>query len=242
MSAADQILFQLPTAERFLELTEGELELVLLYSIKDGTSSTERMFTRDGTLSELYRLTGGYDMRSRADVERVLRRAWRSLEDAELIEEPDPTNGRNGYRVVSKKGREVTTRVDLEAAKTRGWLSPELLHADLVGAPLSAFQSGYYDSAVFEAFKTVENKVRKLGGYSDTDIGVELMKKAFDPTTGPLTDRSAPIIRQRARQSLFAGAMGALRNPKAHGDPTITDPREAIEELMTASLLIRMLK
>ena len=36
------------------------------------------------------------------------------------------------------------------------------------------------------------------------------------------------------------GAMGELRNPKAHSDPTITDPREAIEELMTASLLLRM--
>jgi uncharacterized protein (TIGR02391 family) len=242
MSAADQILSRLPTAQPFLELTEGELELVLLDSIKDGTSSTERMFTCDGTLTGLYRPSGGYDMRSRADVERALRRAWRSLEEAELIEEPDQTNGRNGYRVVSTKGRGVTTKVDLEATKTRGWLSPELLHADLIGASLRAFRSGDYDLAIFEAFKTVENEVRKLGGYPETDYGVDLMKKAFDPAGGPLTDPSAPLNRQRARRDLYMGAMGSLRNPKAHGDPTITDPREAIEELMTASLLLRMIK
>ena len=200
------------------------------------------MFTCDGVLIGLFGPVGGYDMKHRATVERALRRAWRELEDAELIEEPDRDNGGNGYRVVSEKGREVDCQVDLSAAKSRGWLTPELLHPDLSGASLTTFQSGNYDLAVFEAFRTVESTVRKRGNYSHRDFGVELMKKAFDPDSGPLRDLSASQARKRDMQNLYVGAMGALRNPKAHNDPTITDPREAIELIIMASLLLRMIK
>lgn len=39
---------------------------------------------------------------------------------------------------------------------------------------------------------------------------------------------------------LFNTSGGELRNPKAHSDPTITDPLVAIEEMMTASVLLRI--
>jgi uncharacterized protein (TIGR02391 family) len=107
---------------------------------------------------------------------------------------------------------------------------------------MNAFAAGDYDTAVFEAFKAVENAVRKKGDYPSAEFGVELMRKAFDPTNGPLRDPSAKQSRRVARQNLFMGAMGELRNPKAHGDPTITDPREAIEEMMSASVLLRIIK
>jgi hypothetical protein len=71
-------------------------------------------------------------------------------------------------------------------------------------------------------------------------VGVNLMAAAFDPPSGPLRDQSASEPRQRARANLFKGAMGELRNPRAHGDPTITDPLVAIEEIMTASALLRI--
>jgi uncharacterized protein (TIGR02391 family) len=134
----------------------------------------------------------------------------------------------------------VKADVDLEAAKVRGWLKPELLDSALHGAAMRAVAAGDYDTAVFEAFKAVESAVRMKGGYLDTEFGVELMHKAFDPTNGPLRDPGAKISRREARRNLFMGAMGELRNPKAHGDPTITDPREAIEDMMTANLLLRM--
>jgi hypothetical protein len=42
------------------------------------------------------------------------------------------------------------------------------------------------------------------------------------------------------RCELFTGALGELRNPKAHQDPTITDPLVAVEEIMTAGALLRI--
>jgi hypothetical protein len=62
------------------------------------------------------------------------------------------------------------------------------------------------------------------------------MQKALDEKSGPLTDMSAPS-RQNRRCEVFTGTFGELRNPKAHGDPTITDPLVAVEEIMTAGTL-----
>jgi hypothetical protein len=47
---------------------------------------------------------------------------------------------------------------------------------------------GNYADAVFSAFRAVEEAVREAGNFALTDIGVPLMRKAFDPTNGPLTD------------------------------------------------------
>lgn len=238
-----EIIDLLPTADRLLELTEDELQRVLLGFLAAAAKDPSRHFgaTCEGTITELFGSHGGYNMSRRDPVQRAIRRAWRALEKAELIEEPDSVNGKNGYRVISEKGRAVKTDVDFKAAKVRGWLAPELLHPELRGAALRAFAAGDYDTAVFEAFKAVEIAVRKKGRFPSTDFGVALMRKAFDPTSGPLRDTTAKPSRREARQNLFMGAMGELRNPKAHDDPTITDPQMAIEELMTASLLLRII-
>ena len=79
------------------------------------------------------------DMKHYAAVEKALRRAWRGLEEAELIEEPDEYNGKNGWRQVSEKGKSIRTDVDLNAAKARGWLTAEVLHPELVRVTLTTF-------------------------------------------------------------------------------------------------------
>ena len=66
------------------------------------------------------------------------------------------------------------------------------------------------------------------------------MKASFDPSPGPLRELAASQGRREARQKLFEGPFAGLRNPKAHGDPTITDTLIAVEELMTAGLLLRI--
>jgi hypothetical protein len=66
------------------------------------------------------------------------------------------------------------------------------------------------------------------------------MRKAFDPDKGPLSDMKALRLRRARRCELFTGALGELPNPKAHHDPTITDPLVAVEEMMIASTLLRI--
>jgi hypothetical protein len=49
--------------------------------------------------------SGGYaySTQARSGVQRVIARAWKGLDYVGYIEEPDPNNGKNGYRVPSPK-------------------------------------------------------------------------------------------------------------------------------------------
>src|SRR5271169_2340579 len=127
----------LPTPDALLRLTDRELQLVLLgFVCAVSDDPLRRMVTCAGIMTELFRSHGGYEPGKREPVRKAITRAWRSLEAAGLIEEPDPYNGKNGYRVVSEQGRQVNTDVDLAAATVRGWLKAETLDPRLHGACL----------------------------------------------------------------------------------------------------------
>ena len=72
---------------------------------------------------------------------------------------------------------------------------------------------GELDEAVFAAFKAVEVAVRETGGFKATEVGVPLMRKAFDAKNGPLADQSQPDAEREALCHLFAGAIGSYKNP-----------------------------
>ncbi len=98
------------TSDQLLNLTERELQLVLLRHVATQTDDQFRGMTFVGGIStELFNTVGffaGLPYASRAaanEVDRRIKRAARRLESADLIHEPDPTNGANGARVVTPK-------------------------------------------------------------------------------------------------------------------------------------------
>lgn len=230
-----------PAPEAFLQLSEVEVERVLLrYVAAASADRLQRTAQRDGIFSELTGLSGYQcDFRQRELIGKSILRAWKVLEDTGLIEEPDATNGKNGHRVISEKGKAADQGNDFAAAKIRSQFKREHFPF-LPNASWNAFRAGDYDSAVFEAFKAIEAAVRKKASLSSSDFGASLMDKAFDPANGPLASTTAAPPRRNARRNLFKGAFGELRNPIAHGDPTITEPLLAVQEMMTASLLLRI--
>ena len=123
-------------------------------------------------------------------------------------------------------------------------LPKDLLHPTLVPKTWPIFLSGDYDTAVFQAFKEVEIAVRHAGGYSNSDYGKDLMRKAFKPSAenppGKLTDANEAHEEQKSLQELFAGAYGRVRNPTAHRHGVLTDSTEAFEMLAVASHLLRV--
>ena len=102
--------------------------------------------------------------------------------------------------------------------------------------------SKYFPGPPPRAKVAVRNKSLGKNGVGSGDHSVGLMKKAFDPNAGPLTDYTVTIPRRTRRCELFTGAHGELRNPKAHQGPSITDPLIAIEEMMTAGALLRIVE
>jgi Protein of unknown function (Hypoth_ymh) len=65
--------------------------------------------------------------------------------------------------------------------------------------------------AVRDALTMLEISVREAGGFTNDDLGVDLMRKAFNSNTGPLTNHSPPENERKGYEHMFAGAIGALR-------------------------------
>jgi hypothetical protein len=72
------------------------------------------------------------------------------------------------------------------------------------------------------------------------DIGTNLIRKAFDPEVGQLTDMSAEKAEREARSHLFTGAIGSYKNPHSHRNVALDDPDEAAEIILLANHLLRI--
>lgn len=115
------------------------------------------------------------------------------------------------------------------------------LHEDISKASGSLFADGHFSSAVFEAFRAVEERVQSLAGRQDT--GQSLMGQVFssgslDITT--TTGRSADDERDGFKL-LFMGVITGLRNPRGHGKEVASTEEETLEYLAVASMLMRRL-
>src|SRR5262249_2635236 len=117
-----------------------------------------------------------------------------------------------------------------------------MLHQSIADKVWLDLARGDLADGVFSAFRAVEEAVRKAGGYSNADIGVTLMRKAFHQDNGPLTDMTQEPAEREALMHLFAGAIGSYKNPHSHRTVNITDPGEAQEMVMLASHLLRIVE
>jgi len=178
----------------------------------------------------------------RYEVQRAVIEAWCWLiREGLLVPRPD---GEPDQYVFSRRG-ELRTRADVEAYRSRAMYPKQLLHPTVTEKAWPLYVRGDYDTAVFQAFKEVEVAVRTAGGYSDTDYGKDLMRKAFRPSNenppGPLSDSTEPLEEQKSLQEMYAGAYGRVRNPTAHRHGVLNDSTEAFEMLVTASHLLRVI-
>ncbi len=103
------------------------------------------------------------------------------------------------------------------------------------------FLSGKFDDAVLNACKVVEVRTRELANLKETDIGVNLMMKAFTPDK-PILKYSDAKGEQEALMFLFAGFIGVFKNPQSHRFIDIKDPVVAFEVLNFANQLCRILE
>ncbi|MEU6626118.1 TIGR02391 family protein [Streptomyces litmocidini] len=168
--------------------------------------------------------------------------AWAWLEANALLSK-EPTQD-EVFRRVSKEGRElVEDPQGILRFDARHRLAGPL-HPALEGTIRTYFDLGDYETACFAAMKAVEVAVRDAAGYDNSQLGVGLMRKAFTPhqngkTGGPLADAGAEGGEQEAASALFAGAIGAYKNPTSHRTVDFEDPVEAAEIIQLANLLLR---
>jgi uncharacterized protein (TIGR02391 family) len=122
-------------------------------------------------------------------------------------------------------------------------LALENLHPEILNASGDLFTDGHYASAILEAFKCVELRVRSQSGL--TGSGQDLMARAFAGEAPPIDvrieDGQSGQDEQEGFRFLFLGAMRGIRNPKAHEAISQFDPQRTLEYLGFASILMRRL-
>ena len=197
------------------------------------------MFNRD----EISRYAAEYPSQYQPDVELAITEAWRWLELNLFILPAPGVNGHNGWFVLGRRGRAgLADARQITSFAKASQFPRELLHPAIVDRVWAALARGDYDDAVFHAFRKVEESVREAGRYSPTDLGTDLMRKAFAADSGPLAKQSDPKPERDALAHLFAGAIGSYKNPQSHRTVTITDASEAQEMVMLASHLLRIVE
>jgi uncharacterized protein (TIGR02391 family) len=149
-------------------------------------------------------------------------------------------SGNHGFLVISRRGQKLSDEEDFRRFGDAASFPKNLLHPSIADKVWLDIVRGELADAVFAAFRAVEEAVRRAGGYTAADIGVDLMRKAFDPKGGPLADPAQEKGEREALSHLFAGSIGSYKNPHSHRTVTITDPKEAQEMVMLASHLLRI--
>jgi uncharacterized protein (TIGR02391 family) len=236
-----QIIEAIPDVNAFLALEPEELASKVLFLI----GPTAGMFHPGNIKGEMWSQNIGLlpptEWQKREnEVNLALAEAFAWLEAQALIVPAEGLNGQNGWRFLSRTARRFRSEEDFHSFMAARRLQKDVLHPKISNVVWQEFIRGQYDVAVFQAMKAVEVSVRAASNLSAKEIGTNLMRKAFDPETGPLTDLTAEKAEREARSAHFAGAIGSYKNPHSHRDVQIDSPDEAIEIVLLASHLPRI--
>jgi uncharacterized protein (TIGR02391 family) len=245
MTGMNELARAIPDPRVLVGLEPEELGAKLLFLLR------KRNFQRDMFLprsldAELWQRNGipGHDSlyphNLRTSVEAALVEAWAWLEAQGLIVPAADSYGASGWRVLSRRAKRFEDEADFAKYAVARALPKDILHRKLSDKVWMAFMRGEFDVAVFQAMKAVEVAVRDAAGVGNDLVGVPLMRAAFSVDAGPLTDLVVERGERTARMELFAGAMGSYKNPHSHRDVDLDDPSEAIEIILLANHLLRI--
>lgn len=178
----------------------------------------------------------------RIKVGRILMESWNWLENEGMLA-TYPNESSGTYRFVTRKGFAHRTKKDLDSYRQALKLPKENLDQKLLKNVYPMFLRGDYDTAILQAYKEVEVRVRDKAGLSNNDYGVELIKKAFNPASGILTDPdpNVPPSEKLALYTLFTGSIGTFKNPNSHRNINLNDPSEAAEIILFANYLLKVI-
>lgn len=241
----------IPDVNDLLALEPEELGAKLLFLMRRRVEDRTNPFNNNGLLSCGNMQSEPFDRHplgnfspypdwAREQFQLAFAEAWSWLEAQGLIVPASGMNGSHGWRVLSRRARKFEDETAVARFATARMLPKEILNPRIATTVWSAFMRGEYDVAAFQAMKGVEVAVREGAAMPQTLLGVRLMRAAFAPKIGPLSDSSVDEGEQVARMELFAGAIGSYKNPHSHRNVPLDDPVETIEIVLLANHLLRI--
>lgn len=165
--------------------------------------------------------------------------AWSWLESNGLIcRNPDQDSD---WFVPTRRGNEVRDHRAVRELISNEQLPEEFLHQELLVNVRPLFLQSRFETAVFEAFKSLEVAIRTAAKLGHDLVGVQLASRAFHPEEGVLTDKAAEKGERVALMSLVTGALGSYKNPASHRRVEITAD-EARDMIVLASHLLKIVE
>jgi len=144
----------------------------------------------------------------------ALMEAWAWLEAQGLIILAPEPNGRNGWRILTRRAKRFESEAEFVNYAVARMLQREMLNPRIADKVWMAFMRGEFDVAVFQAMKAVEVSVRNAGGFGNNVVGVPLMREAFAPDKGPLTETTTERGEQVARMESLRRRDWVLQKPQ----------------------------
>lgn len=112
---------------------------------------------------------------------------------------PDANHANDKY-FITRLGAKVGDRAGIRDYRKALQLPREKLHPLIAERCSAQFLRGEFDTAVFEAYKSLEVRIREAAGFPHSLFGVVMVQKAFDPDEGPIADVEAlPAERKSLR-------------------------------------------
>lgn len=235
-----QLLAAIPDVNVLLALEPEELGAKLLFLLRERGGATFHPTMQNELWGDQSRGAAGYPRERQNEIGLALTEAYAWLEAQGLVVPDDGMNGTNGWRRLSRRARKFESEAEFARYAVARMLPKEALHPKIAQTVWMAFMRGEFDVAVFQAMKAVEVAVREAADLPTKEIGTNLMRTAFDPQSGRLTDMTAEKAEREARSALFAGAIGSYKNPHSHRNVALDDPAEATEIIMLANHLLRI--
>lgn len=132
---------------------------------------------------------------------------------------------------------------DINHPQTDIW---SMIHNRIIKSSKQLYLDGHYANAAEDAFIEINDRVKKLysivkPGDLNVPDGYDAMNKVFsDNPLVEICDRSTETGKNihNGTRFMLAGAMSALRNPKAHSNTITISKEECMRRLMFASMLM----
>jgi len=137
---------------------------------------------------------------------------------------------KKGFRCPEREFRRVIRKYTL--------MPETYVHTEIVKRSFPLLKAGQFESSVIQGFKVIETTVRACITAPSEEVGVKLLRRAFHPDTGPLTNLALPKSEREAFSNYISGAFAYYRNSCSHRDVEM-DSISAFERLVVASDLLK---
>lgn len=172
--------------------------------------------------------------------EQLAQEAVQDLKTTGLIVK-DATQRSDTFVVLTSKGKEIVEK-DKDPDIHGLQLDQMISNAKLLSKCSHAFNNDDYETAIFSAYKFVEEAVRSKAELYPNDFGVPLMTKALHPDHGKLIFPSCALpAEQEGIYNLFKGVIAFFKNPSSHRTVNFSDRLVAIKIIALADLLLQIL-